>query len=324
MALRILEILDEILRLAIEEATSHQFLKTDQHPFDLLPKRSALTFPSTAGAALLRVCKLWRGSGCRFLYRTVILSRQDQVVSFANALRQNQNSELHLGSYIKVFVLYLTRMEFGEQFAEIFQYSNRLETLSISTNVDDPVNIQILDRDIDSLLDVLPAMNPRELILRDLPSETEGWVKHTKPLLPSGASGAVQLRDLREMDERRVLEKICDCIRHDWKDLKVLRMAIPALWKNSPRHSRIYSALPYAPNLREIHLRKSAVISVVHGIIPVILRPPPITVEYLNTLAHLQRIILQCHPFSLPPEYLDDTLQFRVDFAPYVDLEQFI
>ncbi|KAK7023107.1 hypothetical protein R3P38DRAFT_2779842 [Favolaschia claudopus] len=305
LALEIAEILHQILQLAIEEATNQRFSETGQHPLNLHPERSSTTFPSTAGALYLQVNRQWRVCGCRPLYHTVILSRQAQIASLAHALRQNQNREPHLGGLIKVLVLY-TGLEFGEQFEEIFHYANRIDRLSI------PINIyeHIPDRDMNSLLHVLPSMNPRELILRDLPSETEGWVK---------ALGAVQLMDVDEWDERKLFEKICACIRDDWKRLEVLRMAIPALPRNSARHSRIYDALPHANHLRDIHLRKSAVVPVLSGIIPFLFRAPlsaPMTVKYLTTLPHLKLITLQCQPCSLPPEYLDDALKFRIEFAP--------
>ncbi|KAK7013715.1 hypothetical protein R3P38DRAFT_3206278 [Favolaschia claudopus] len=297
--LEILEILDQIIGLAIETATSHQFLETGQHPLDLLPERPSTTFPSTAGAAYLRVCKLWRVSGSRSLYRTVILSRHDQVVSLANALRQNQNPELRLGGYIRVLVLY-NDIKFDDNFEMIFKYAGSIETLSISINIDKKHGEYI-----EGLLDVLPSMSPRELILRDLPRDTERSVEIFRGITPPGTPGCAQIREPRGV-ERMLIEQICTCIRDDWKDLAVLRMAIPALPRDSSRHSQIYDALPYAPHLTDIHLRKSAVIPVGLGIFPAHHLAPPMTVKYLTTLPHLQRISLQCQHCSLPPEYLDD------------------
>ncbi|KAK7013713.1 hypothetical protein R3P38DRAFT_3206276 [Favolaschia claudopus] len=306
MSVLINEVLEQILEYAIAEATERSFLRVGQHPTDLIPDHPqphfARVFPRTAGACFLKVCRQWHSCGLRPLYRTVVLSNQTQVASLAYALQQNQDHER--GRYIKVLVLY-NRILFGAVFQEMVEYMTNLETLSISVNFDQRRNFR-------SLLNILPFIKPRELILRDVPISAK-WFPKSQP------RPIHKYIEPLTSEERNLLEKISHCIKHSWKDsLQVLRMVMPTV--NGTRHSPIYEALPFATQLREIHIRKSVIVPV-HPFAA----DPPMTTEYLKKLRNLKVIVLQCHPFELAQEYLDDALAFRVDFVPFrtVDDEEF-
>ncbi|KAK7019072.1 hypothetical protein R3P38DRAFT_2783857 [Favolaschia claudopus] len=304
MSVLINEVLEQILEYAIAEATDRSFSRVGQHPIDLIPDHPqpnfGRVFPRTAGACFLKVCRQWHSCGLRPLYRTVVLSNQTQVASLAYALQQNHER----GRYIKVLVLY-NHILFGDVFQKVVEYMKNLHTLSISVNLDHRRNFR-------SLLTILPFMKPRELILRDVPFSAKCFPKSQ----PRPIHKYIEPLD---SEERTLLEQISHCIKHSWKDsLEVLRMVMPTV--NGNRHSPIYEALPFATQLREIHIRKSAILPV-HPFAA----DPPMTIEYLKKLRHLKVLVLQCQPFELAQEYLDDDLAFRVDFVPFrtVDDEEF-
>ncbi|KAK7023108.1 hypothetical protein R3P38DRAFT_3195053 [Favolaschia claudopus] len=302
-ALMLNEILEHILQDAITAATTQRFLSTGQHPLDLIPERPEPSvpgsYPSTAGSSYLKVCTQWRDCGYRPLFHTIVLSRQAQLDRLGETLRRNPK----LSEYIRVIVTY-NSLHFWEGCFDIFQNAQNICTLSLALNLD-------LITSINGLLAMLPTITPRELILRDVPDIVAG-VEAIRPLLPPGYPPVAHL-GLWVPDERRLVEKISSCIKKQWKDsLKVLRMAMPSV--KGTRHNLIYGALPFATQLREIHLRKSAIVPV----LPAIDLDSHMSIDYLKTFRNLEVIILQCHPFSLAQEFLDDSLKFHIDFAPYL------
>ncbi|KAK7023106.1 hypothetical protein R3P38DRAFT_2779841 [Favolaschia claudopus] len=278
-ALMLNEILEHILQDAITAATTQRFLSTGQHPLDLIPERPEPSVPGSYPS-------------------TAVLSRQAQLDRLGETLRRNPK----LSEYIRVIVTY-NSLHFGEGCFDIFQNAQNICTLSLALNLDLLISIN-------GLLAMLPTITPRELILRDVP-DIASRVEASRPLLPPGYPPVAHL-GLWAPSERRLVEKISSCIKKQWKDsLKVLRMAMPSV--KGTRHNLIYGALPFATQLREIHLRKSAIVPVVPAINP----DSHMNIDYLKTFRNLEVIILQCHPFSLAQEFLDDSLKFHIDFAPW-------
>ncbi|KAK7019071.1 hypothetical protein R3P38DRAFT_3200322 [Favolaschia claudopus] len=203
------ELIFLILQHAIAEHTEQRFWKTEQHPIDLLPvcpeDRTPGNMPKTAGAAYLQVNRQWCKSGRCSLYHTVVLSRHVQVLSLAEAL---QKPEPRLGRYIRVLVLY-NSIEFGDPLEEIFRQTSNLHTLSLSINF--PKNRFPV---ITALLDSLPTITPRGLIIRDVPP-----VKRTKYCnwQPKGGPDLVEL-PRSDDEERDLVEKLSECIKKEWKD----------------------------------------------------------------------------------------------------------
>ncbi|KAK7013714.1 hypothetical protein R3P38DRAFT_3206277 [Favolaschia claudopus] len=306
------ELLEQILQHAIAEHTNDSFLTTGQHPVDLFPdfpgepSRPVLKRrPITTGAVYLRVCKRWSDVGLRPLYHTVVLSRRrGQVASLVNSLRHHR--EPSLGRYIRVLVLH-NNIEFGETFEELFKYTKNLHTLSISIHF-------TANEHANSLMSILPCITPRALILRDVPyGRLCSWRPDNGPCISDFGFSPPDIESL--------VDQISACLKNEWKDsLEVLRVAMPSVV--GPRHSPIYDALPFLTRLQELHLRKSAIIPVHSPYNP----EPPITAEYLKTLPSLRQVTLQCDPFSLPLEFCEDTLNFRIIFKPvnvsYKDKEE--
>ncbi|KAK7019081.1 hypothetical protein R3P38DRAFT_3200323 [Favolaschia claudopus] len=309
------ELLEQILQHAIAEHTNDSFLTTGQHPVDLFPdfpgdrsRPVTKRRPITTGAVYLRVCKSWSDAGLRPLYHTVVLSRHSkptypgvarrggQVASLVKSLRHHR--EPNLGRYIRVLVLY-NNIDFGETFEELFKYTKNLHTLSIALNFEDVEYGETFD----SLIKILPSITPCALILRDVPFVAPSDLR---------PEGGPPISDFSfSSDVGSLVYQISACLKNEWKDsLEVLRVAMPSVV--GPRHSPIYEGLPFLTRLRELHLRKSALIPVHAPYNP----EAPVTAEYLKTLPSLQQVTLQCDPFSLPLEFCEDTLNFRIIFKP--------
>ncbi|KAK7019082.1 hypothetical protein R3P38DRAFT_3200324 [Favolaschia claudopus] len=289
--LKMTELLEQILQHAIAEDTNESFLTTGQHPIDLFPdfpaepSRPVLKRrPITTGAVYLRVCKRWSDVGLRPLYHTVVLSRRrGQVASLVNSLRHHR--EPSLGRYIRVLVLY-NNIEFGETFEELFKYTKNLHTLSIAVNF-------TANESSDSLMSILPCITPRALILRDVPF---GNLCFWRP----GNGPCITDFGFSPPDVGSLVDQISACLKNEWREhlvcsshrywlpgssqQEVLRVAMPSAI--GPRHSPIYEALPFLTRLRELHLRKSALIPVHSPYNP----ETPVTVEYLKTLSSLQQV----------------------------------